>query len=153
MKTGEKPTSEYRSSLLQITDIDLAKLSDSSHSKHGFYIKLSDSSHSIYAALLSDQHDFVLSNKMQLSQFIYVDRLKSGSPVFIVRDAKPLLGRHPLVESGLVVVVVVVVIVDTEGGRHEGGYNRNGGGGGGYGENNVRRKRIWEKRKKMKTFM
>ncbi|KAL1317195.1 hypothetical protein HN51_069299 [Arachis hypogaea] len=98
LKTGEKPTSEHRSSLLQITDIVPAELDEKSlFPKHGFYIKLSDSSHSIYAALPSDQHDFVLSNKMQLGQFIYVDRLEPGSPVPIVRGAKPLPGRHPLV--------------------------------------------------------
>ncbi|XP_015967230.1 uncharacterized protein LOC107490948 [Arachis duranensis] len=98
LKIGEKPTSEHRSSLLQITNIVPAELDENSRfPKHGFYIKLFDSSHSIYAALPSDQHDFVLSNKMQLGQFIYVDRLKLGSPVSIVRDAKPLSERHPLV--------------------------------------------------------
>ncbi|OAY34554.1 hypothetical protein MANES_12G029000v8 [Manihot esculenta] len=34
---------------------------------------------------------------MQLGQFIYVDRLEPGSPVPIVKGAKPLPGRHPLV--------------------------------------------------------
>ncbi|MED6219679.1 hypothetical protein PIB30_117322 [Stylosanthes scabra] len=98
LKTGVKPTSEHRSSLLQITDIVPAELDEKSlFPKHGFYIKLSDSSHSIYAALPSDQHDFVLSNKMQLGQFIYVDRLEPGSPVPVVQGAKPLPGRHPLV--------------------------------------------------------
>ncbi|XP_057744731.1 uncharacterized protein LOC130962544 [Arachis stenosperma] len=93
-KTGEKPTSEHRSSLLQITDIVPAELDEKSlFPKHGFYIKLSDSSHSIYDALPSDQHDFVLSNKMQLGQFIYVDRLEPRSP------HRPLPGRHPLVDT------------------------------------------------------
>ncbi|CAN1249744.1 hypothetical protein LINPERPRIM_LOCUS7233, partial [Linum perenne] len=60
--------------------------------KQGFYIKVSDSSHSIYVSLPSDQEDFVL---MQLGQFIYMERLEPGSPVPIVKGAKPLLGRHP----------------------------------------------------------
>lgn len=98
MNTGVKPTSEHRSSLLQVTDIVPADLDEKDlWPKHGFYIKVSDSSHSIYVSLPSDQDDFVLSNKMQLGQFIYVDRLEPGSPVPVVKGAKPLPGRHPLV--------------------------------------------------------
>ncbi|KAL1113480.1 hypothetical protein V6Z11_D02G192200 [Gossypium hirsutum] len=98
MNTGVKPTSEHRSSLLQVTDIVPADLDEKNlWPKHGFYIKVSDSSHSIYVSLPSDQDDFVLSNKMQLGQFIYVDRLEPGSPVPVVKGAKPLPGRHPLV--------------------------------------------------------
>lgn len=98
MNTGEKPTSEHRSSLLQITDIVPAELDENTlYPKQGFYIKLSDSSHSIYVSLPSEQEDFVLSNKMQLGQFIYVDRLEPGSPVPVIKGAKPIPGRHPLV--------------------------------------------------------
>ncbi|KAJ6689024.1 hypothetical protein OIU85_005439 [Salix viminalis] len=97
MDTGTKPTSEHRSSLLQVTDIVPAELDEKNlWPKHGFFIKVSDSSHSIYVSLPSDQDDFVLSNKMQLGQFIYVDRLEPGSPVPVVKGAKPLPGRHPL---------------------------------------------------------
>lgn len=98
LNTGVKPTSEHRSSLLQVTDIVPADLDEKNlFPKQGFYIKVSDSSHSIYAALPSDQDDVVLSNKMQLGQFIYVDKLEPGSPVPILKGAKPLPGRHPLV--------------------------------------------------------
>ncbi|PON59336.1 hypothetical protein PanWU01x14_160850 [Parasponia andersonii] len=98
MNTGTKATSEHRSSLLQVTDIVPADLDEKNlWPKHGFFIKVSDSSHSIYVSLPSEQDDFVLSNKMQLGQFIYVDRLEPGSPVPIVKGAKPLPGRHPLV--------------------------------------------------------
>ncbi|XVF02451.1 hypothetical protein REPUB_Repub04eG0176300 [Reevesia pubescens] len=98
MNTGMKPTSEHRSSLLQVTDIVPADLDEKNlWPKHGFYIKVSDSSHSIYVSLPSDQDDFVLSNKMQLGQFIYVDKLEPGSPVPVVKGAKPLPGRHPFV--------------------------------------------------------
>lgn len=98
MNTGTKPTSEHRSSLLQVTDIVPADLDEKNlWPKHGFFIKVSDSSHSIYVSLPSEQDDFVLSNKMQLGQFIYVDRLEPGSPVPVVKGAKPLPGRHPLV--------------------------------------------------------
>lgn len=98
MKSGVKPTSEHRSSLLQVTDIVPADLDEKNlWPKHGFFIKVSDSSHSIYVSLPYEQDDLVLSNKMQLGQFIYVDRLEPGSPVPVVKGAKPLPGRHPLV--------------------------------------------------------
>lgn len=98
MNTGTKATSEHRSSLLQVTDIVPADLDEKNlWPKHGFFIKVSDSSHSIYVSLPSEQDDFVLSNKMQLGQFIYVDRLEPGSPLPVVKGAKPLPGRHPLV--------------------------------------------------------
>uniref|UniRef100_A0A1J3JWI9 Uncharacterized protein n=1 Tax=Noccaea caerulescens TaxID=107243 RepID=A0A1J3JWI9_NOCCA len=97
MKTGVKPTGEHRSSLLQVTDIVPIDLDEKNLlPKQGFFIKLSDSSHSIYVSLPSDQDDDVLSNKMQLGQFIYVDRLDPGTPVPIVKGARPIPGRHPL---------------------------------------------------------
>ncbi|KAL2510224.1 Plant protein of unknown function [Forsythia ovata] len=98
MNTGVKPTSEHRSSLLQVTDIVPADLDEKNLlPKHGFYIKVSDSSHSVYVSLPFEQDDLVLSNKMQLGQFIYVDKLEPGSPVPVVKGAKPLPGRHPMV--------------------------------------------------------
>ncbi|KAM0984114.1 hypothetical protein ACFX2I_011496 [Malus domestica] len=97
MNTGVKPTGEYRSALLQVTDIVPVDLDEKSlWPTQGFYIKISDSSHSIYASLPPEHNDFVLSNKMQLGQFIYVDGLEPGSPVPVVKGAKPLPGRHPL---------------------------------------------------------
>lgn len=98
LNTGVKPTNEHRSSLLQVTDIVPADLDEKNlWPKHGFYIKVSDSSHSIYVSLPCEHNDFVLSNKMQLGQFIYVDRLEPGSPVPVIKGAKPLPGRHPFV--------------------------------------------------------
>ncbi|KAK9751030.1 hypothetical protein RND81_02G237000 [Saponaria officinalis] len=97
MNTGVKPTGEHRSTLLQVTDIVPAELDEKSlWPNHGFYIKVSDSSHSIYVSLPYEQDDLVLSNKMQLGQFIYVDKLEPGSPVPVVKGAKPVPGRHPL---------------------------------------------------------
>lgn len=96
LKTGVKPTGEHRSSLLQVTDIVPAELDEKNlWPKHGFYIKVSDSSHSIYVSLPYEQDDLVLSNKMQLGQFIYVEKLEPGSPVPVAKGAKPLPGRHP----------------------------------------------------------
>lgn len=98
MNSGMKPTGEHRSSLLQVTDIVPADLDEKNlWPKHGFYIKVSDSSHSIYVSLPFEQDDLVLSNKMQLGQFIYVDKLEPGSPVPVVKGAKVVPGRHPLV--------------------------------------------------------
>ncbi|KAL1189844.1 hypothetical protein V5N11_012460 [Cardamine amara subsp. amara] len=97
METGIKPTREHRSSMLQVTDIVPIDLDEKSLvPKQGFLIKVSDSSHSIYVTLPSDQDDVILSNKMQLGQFIYVDRLEPGSPVPVIKGAKTIPGRHPL---------------------------------------------------------
>ena len=96
MNSGVKPTSEHRNSLLQVTDIVPADLDEKDlWPKHGFYIKVSDSSHSIYVSLPFEQDDLVLSNKMQLGQFIYIENLEPGSPVPIAKGAKPIPGRHP----------------------------------------------------------
>ncbi|KAK9104501.1 hypothetical protein Scep_021345 [Stephania cephalantha] len=98
MNTGVKPTGEYRNSLLQVTDIVPADLDEKNlWPKHGFYIKVSDSSHSVYVSLPDEQDDLVLSNKMQLGQFIYVDRLEPGSPVPVIKGTKTIPGRHPFV--------------------------------------------------------
>ncbi|OAY83191.1 hypothetical protein ACMD2_14182 [Ananas comosus] len=99
MKSGNpKPIGEHRTALVQVTDIVPADLDEKDlWPKHGFYVKVSDSSHSIYVSLPVDQDDLVLSNKMQLGQFINVDRLEPGSPVPVIVGAKPLPGRHPLV--------------------------------------------------------
>ncbi|XP_008782438.1 uncharacterized protein LOC103701975 [Phoenix dactylifera] len=98
MNTGaSKPVGEHRNALLQVTDIVPADLDEKDlWPKHGFYIKVSDSSHSIYVSLPFDQDDLVLSNKMQLGQFIHVDRLEPSSPIPVIMGAKPLPGRHPL---------------------------------------------------------
>ncbi|KAG0503346.1 hypothetical protein HPP92_003418 [Vanilla planifolia] len=98
MKAGNtKPVGNHRNAILQVTDIVPADLDEKDLlPKHGFYIKVSDSSRSIYVTLPINQDDLVLSNKIQLGQFIYVDRLEPGSPVPIIVGVKPLPGRHPL---------------------------------------------------------
>ncbi|KAJ8439533.1 hypothetical protein Cgig2_007050 [Carnegiea gigantea] len=97
IKTGVKPTTEHRNSLLQVIDIVPAELDEKNlWPKHGFYIKVSDSSHSIYVSLPYEQDDLVLSDKMQLGQFIYIKKFEPGSPVPIAVGAKPIPGRHPL---------------------------------------------------------
>ncbi|CAA6653553.1 unnamed protein product [Spirodela intermedia] len=61
----------------------------------GFYLKVSDSSHAIYAALPQEQDDLILSNELQLGQFIHVRSLERASPVPVLRGVRPLPGRHP----------------------------------------------------------
>ncbi|XP_026659981.2 uncharacterized protein LOC103705876 [Phoenix dactylifera] len=100
MNTGKaaKLTGEHRNALLQVTDIVPADLDEKDlWPRHGFFIKVSDSCHSIYVSLPSDQDDLVLSNKLQLGQFVYAGSLEPGSPVPVIMGVKPLPGRHPLV--------------------------------------------------------
>ncbi|PWA92217.1 hypothetical protein CTI12_AA081920 [Artemisia annua] len=98
MNLGTKPTSEYRSSLLQVTDIVPIDLDEKDlWPKHGFYVKVSDSVNSIYVSLPFDKGDLILSNKIQLGQFIHVEKLERGSPVPVAKGVRPVPGRHPLV--------------------------------------------------------
>lgn len=100
MDSDVKAAGEHRSSLLQVIDIVPADLDgDELWPKHGFYVKVSDSSHATYVSLRDEDVDLVLSNKLQLGQFVYVDRLEAGSPVPVLRGVRPLQGRHPLIGS------------------------------------------------------
>ncbi|GKB17036.1 leucine-rich repeat-containing protein 50 [Tanacetum coccineum] len=72
MNLGIKPTSEYRSSLLQVTHIVPIDLDEKDlWPKHGFYVKL--------------------------GQFIHVEKLERGSPVPVAKGVKPVPGRRPIV--------------------------------------------------------
>uniref|UniRef100_A0A804QCS5 Uncharacterized protein n=1 Tax=Zea mays TaxID=4577 RepID=A0A804QCS5_MAIZE len=44
-----------------------------------------------------EQHDLILSDKIQLGQFIHVDRLEAATPVPILRGVRPVPGRHACV--------------------------------------------------------
>lgn len=101
MKTGAaRPTGEHRA-LLQVTEMVPADLDEKALlPKDGqFNVKLSDASHSIYASLPRDQADLVLTDKLQVGQFVQVDRLERASPIPVVIGARPLPGRHPLVDG------------------------------------------------------
>eukprot|EP01018_Ginkgo_biloba_P022061 Gb_37688 [translate_table: standard] len=98
MNTDIKITGEHRSAVLQVTDIVPVDLDRKAlWPKHGFYIKVSDSSHSTYVSLTDEQDDLVLSNKLQLGQFIYIEKMVPGTPVPLLRGVKPIPGRHPVV--------------------------------------------------------
>lgn len=99
MNTDVKVAGEHRSALLQVVSIVPALAGGELFSNQGFYLKVSDSSHATYVSLPDEHDDLILSDKIQLGQFIHVDRLESGSPVPILRGVRPIPGRHPCVGS------------------------------------------------------
>uniref|UniRef100_M4ES62 DUF936 domain-containing protein n=1 Tax=Brassica campestris TaxID=3711 RepID=M4ES62_BRACM len=95
MNTDVKITGEHRSSLLQVISIVPALAGGELFSNQGFYLKVSDSSHATYVSLPDKQDDLILSDKLQLGQFIHVDRVESSSPVPILCGVRVVPGRHP----------------------------------------------------------
>ncbi|XP_021291306.1 uncharacterized protein LOC110421904 [Herrania umbratica] len=99
MNTDVKVAGEHRSSLLQVVSIVPALAGGELFPNQGFYLKVSDSSHATYVSLPDEHDDLILSDKIQLGQFIHVDRFESSSPVPILRGVRPVPGRHPCVGS------------------------------------------------------
>eukprot|EP01018_Ginkgo_biloba_P021149 Gb_01837 [translate_table: standard] len=97
MNTDVKVAGEYRSVLLQVISIVPALAGTELWPNHGFYLKVSDSSHATYVSLAEEHDDLILSDKLQLGQFIHVAKLESGSPVPILRGVRPVPRRHPCV--------------------------------------------------------
>ncbi|KAG6525655.1 uncharacterized protein LOC122046982 [Zingiber officinale] len=97
MNTDVKIAGEHRSSLLQVVSIVPALSGSDLFNNQGFYLKVSDSSHATFVSLADEHNDLILSDKIQLGQFIHVDRLEVGSPVPILKGVRPLPGRHPCV--------------------------------------------------------
>ncbi|GAA0147682.1 hypothetical protein LIER_07322 [Lithospermum erythrorhizon] len=97
INTNAKIRGEHRSILLQVISIVPALSGPELWPDQGFFIKVSDSSHSTYVSLSKQDNELILNNKLQLGQFFYVDRLKSGSPVPILIGVRPLPGRHPCI--------------------------------------------------------
>nr|XP_010927900.1 uncharacterized protein LOC105049832 isoform X2 [Elaeis guineensis] len=97
MNTDVKVAGEHRSSLLQVVSIVPALAGSDLFSNRGFYLKVSDSSHATYVSLPDEHDDLILSDKIQLGQFIYVDRLEAALPVPILKGVRPVPGRHPCV--------------------------------------------------------
>ncbi|RID48811.1 hypothetical protein BRARA_I05295 [Brassica rapa] len=95
MNTDVKIAGEHRSSLLQVVSIVPALAGGELFSNQGFYLKVSDSSHATYVSLPDEQDDLILSDKLQLGQFIHVDRVESSSPVPILCGVRVVPGRHP----------------------------------------------------------
>ncbi|KAH9606114.1 hypothetical protein KSS87_007256 [Heliosperma pusillum] len=97
MNTEVKVAGEHRSSLLQVVSIVPALTGGDLFQNKGFYLKVSDSSHATYVALPDDHDDLILSDKIQLGQYIHVERLEAASPVPILRGVRLVPGRHPCV--------------------------------------------------------
>ncbi|PIA38521.1 hypothetical protein AQUCO_02700017v1 [Aquilegia coerulea] len=99
MNSDTKVAGEHRSALLQIIGIVPALAGRELWPNHGFYVQLSDSSNSTYVSLSDRDNDLILTNRLQLGQFAYVDRLDFDSPVPRVSGIRPVAGRHPFVGS------------------------------------------------------
>ncbi|MCO5550568.1 hypothetical protein L7F22_004055 [Adiantum nelumboides] len=87
----------HRSVLLQVIGIVPALMGTELWPKHGFFIKVSDSSHATYISLGENLDDMILSNKIQLGQFIYVDKFEPGAPVPVLQRLKLVPGKHAFV--------------------------------------------------------
>ncbi|KAL5711496.1 hypothetical protein ACHQM5_021944 [Ranunculus cassubicifolius] len=99
MNSDTKLLGEHRSVLLQIIGIVPALAGRDLWPNHGFYVQLSDSSNSTYVSLSERDNDLILTNRLQLGQFCYVDKLDFDSPVPRVSGIRPVAGRHPFVGS------------------------------------------------------
>ncbi|KAJ7563380.1 hypothetical protein O6H91_03G107900 [Diphasiastrum complanatum] len=108
MNTDVKVAGEHRSVLLQVISIVPALAGADLWPNHGFYIKVSDSSHATYVSLAEEHDELILSDKLQLGQFIHVDRLEYGSPVPLLKGVRPLPGRHQCVGTPEDLVATVV---------------------------------------------
>lgn len=97
MNTDVKISGEHRSSLLQVVSIVPALSGNQLFQNQGFYLKVSDSSHATYVSLPHENIDLILSDNIQLGQFIHVERLESATPVPILHGVRPVPGRHPCV--------------------------------------------------------
>lgn len=97
MNSDVRVAGEHRSVLLQVIGIVPALAGGELWPNQGFYIKVSDSSHATYVSLADEDNDLIMSDKLQLGQFVYVEKLESGTPVPRVVGIRPLPGRHPCV--------------------------------------------------------
>ncbi|KAF3435551.1 hypothetical protein FNV43_RR22640 [Rhamnella rubrinervis] len=93
----EKPRKNEKCTLLQIRSIIPVMAESDLWPKEGFYLKVSDSSHAIFVSLPQEQDELVLCNKLQLGQFMFVEKIEPAHPVPVLRGIKPIPGRHPCV--------------------------------------------------------
>ncbi|KAK6147377.1 hypothetical protein DH2020_018289 [Rehmannia glutinosa] len=101
MNSTTKVTGDHRSPLLQVVGIVPAlSTTDSLWPHHGFYVQLSDSVNSTYVSLSDRDTDLILTNRLQLGQFVHLDRLLFDSPpVPTAVNLRPVAGRHPFIGS------------------------------------------------------
>ncbi|XVF01386.1 hypothetical protein REPUB_Repub04eG0083900 [Reevesia pubescens] len=82
--------------LLQITSIIPVLAEGDLWPNQGFFIKVSDSTHAIYVSLPQEEDEMILCNKLQLGQFIYVEKFEVAYPVPMLNGVRPIPGRQPL---------------------------------------------------------
>ncbi|CAH2079437.1 unnamed protein product [Thlaspi arvense] len=97
MNSGTRPTGDHRSAILQVTGIVPALAGSDLWPNQGFYVQISDSLNSTYVSLSERDTDLILSNRLQLGQFIYLDRLEFAAPVPRAAGIRPVAGRHAFV--------------------------------------------------------
>ncbi|KAM7260306.1 hypothetical protein ACFE04_016047 [Oxalis oulophora] len=97
MNSSARVTGDHRSPLLQVIGIVPALAGSDLWPNHGFYVQLSDSLNSTYVSLSEKDTDLILTNRLQLGQFVYVDRFDFDSPVPRVSGIRPIAGRHSFV--------------------------------------------------------
>ncbi|CAN4096364.1 unnamed protein product [Withania somnifera] len=101
MNTGERVTGDHRLPILQVVGIVPAlSTSDSLWPQNGFYVQLSDSLNSTYLSLSERDTDLILNNRVQLGQFVHVERFSFDSPpVPRAVNIQAIAGRHGFVGS------------------------------------------------------
>ncbi|KAL5771301.1 hypothetical protein ACOSP7_015455 [Xanthoceras sorbifolium] len=95
MNSTTRVAGDHRSPLLQVIGIVPGLAGSDLWPNHGFYVQLSDSLNSTYLSLSERDTDLILSNRLQLGQFVYVERFEFDSPVPRVSGIRPIAGRHP----------------------------------------------------------
>ncbi|KAL0410980.1 UNVERIFIED_CONTAM: hypothetical protein Slati_3687700 [Sesamum latifolium] len=73
-------------------------LEDDPWKSRGYYLRVSDSLHAAYVSVSDEDVELILSDKVQLGQFIHVAWLDSGSPVPVLRGIKPIPRDGPVWE-------------------------------------------------------
>ncbi|KGN65379.1 uncharacterized protein LOC101211203 [Cucumis sativus] len=99
MNSNTRVTGDHRSALLQVIGIVPALAGSELWPNRGFYIQLSDSLNSTYVSLSERETDLILSNRLHLGQFIYVDRFEFDTPIPRVCGIRPIPGRQASVGS------------------------------------------------------
>lgn len=111
MNEDEKGAEDVRKPvLLQIRSIIPLLEGGDLWPNRGFYLKVSDLSHAMYVSLPHEQDELILSNKLQLGQFIYVQKLEASYPVPVLRGVMPVPGRHPCDGAPLDIVPVTNLV-------------------------------------------
>ncbi|XP_010440590.1 PREDICTED: uncharacterized protein LOC104723865 [Camelina sativa] len=97
MSSNTRPTGDHRSATLQVTGIVPALAGSDLWPNQGFFVQISDSLNSTYVSLSERDTDLILSNRLQLGQFIYLERLEFATPVPRAAGIRPVAGRHAFV--------------------------------------------------------